>query len=304
MLKWGVIGVGRAGQARARALHQDPRAQPLYGFRGQPEAVGLRRVEDLGEMLRRVDAVAVCTPDATHPDMVRACLSAGKHVLVEFPLAGSAEVGRELFDLARRHGRILHVEHIELLGAAAVTLRALARGSRLRAGRVTFSGGARRGTYGVAHCNVARLHRLLDAVGLPDGVQLQDRSPRHLRARLTYDQARVELDLRHGEDLPRRTSLRLELEGADGTSLLLEQVDESVWKDGVAVDLPAVPGLFLQDQLAATARVLDGAAPYVSEERILQVLSLADALVRASPDGTVAPWSAQAPGVRSGEEPE
>lgn len=303
MLKWGVIGVGRAGQARARALHQDPRAEVLYGFRGQPEAVGLRRVEDLGDMLRRVDAVAVCTPDATHPDMVRACLSAGKHVLVEFPLAGSAEVGRELFDLARRHGRILHVEHIELLGAAAGAMRARAAGLAVRGGHVHFTGGQRRGTYGVAHCNVARLHRLLDAVGLPDGVQLQDRSPRHLRSRLRYGATLIELDLRHGEDLPRRTALRLELARGDGSSVLLEQVDEAVWQDGVPVPLPALPGVFLQDQLAATARILDDAAPYVSEERILQVLSLADALVRASPDGTVAPWSGQAPGVRSGEEP-
>ncbi|MCK6504966.1 Gfo/Idh/MocA family oxidoreductase [Myxococcota bacterium] len=304
MLKWGVIGVGRAGQARARALHQDPRAQPLYGFRGQPEAVGLRRVEDLGDMLRRVDAVAVCTPDATHPDMVRACLSAGKHVLVEFPLAGSAEVGRELFDLARRHGRVLHVEHIELLGGAALTLRSRARGLPVRGGQVAFTGGTRKGTYGVAHCNVARLHRLLDAVGLPDGVQLQDRSPRHLRARLAYGAARVDLDFRHGADLPRRTTLRLELAREDGSLTLLEQVDEAVWQDGQPVDPPALPGLFLQDQLAATARILDGAPPYVGDERVLQVLSLADALVRASPDGSVAAWSGQAPGERAEEDPE
>ena len=299
MLKWGVIGVGRAGQARARALHQDPRAEVLYGFRGQPEAVGLRRVEDLGDMLRRVDAVAVCTPDATHPDMVRACLSAGKHVLVEFPLAGSAEVGRELFDLARRHGRILHVEHIELLGAAAQGLRDRCRGLRLQGGQVSFSGGIRKGTYGVAHSNVARLHRLLQAVGLPDGVQLQDRSPRHLRARLRHGGAVVALDLQHGEALPRQTSLRLELARPDGAVTVLEQRDDALWQDSQPVELAPVPGVFLQDQLAATARILDGAPSYVDELRILQVLSLADALVRASPDGSWAPWSGEAPGLRA-----
>ncbi|NOY24349.1 MAG: Gfo/Idh/MocA family oxidoreductase, partial [Oligoflexia bacterium] len=148
MLTWGVVGVGRAGQARTRALHQDPRAEPLYGWRGHPEAVGLRSVSDLGELLRRVDAVAICTPDNTHPTLVRRALAAGVHVLVEFPLAGSAEVARDLMAQARQQRRVLHVEHIELLGGVARVLREACVGRTLRGGSVHFTGPHRRGTYG------------------------------------------------------------------------------------------------------------------------------------------------------------
>ena len=41
MLRWGIIGVGRAGAARARALAADPRAEAVLGVRGDPVAAGL-----------------------------------------------------------------------------------------------------------------------------------------------------------------------------------------------------------------------------------------------------------------------
>jgi len=286
VLQWGVIGVGLAGRARTRALHEDPRSEVRYGMRGDPASVGLRRVDDLGELLRHVDAVAICSPDSSHPQLVRRALSAGKHVLVEFPLAGSAEVGRDLLRLASDLGRVLHVEHIELLGSASRYLREAAAGQALRGGTVRFTTGPRKGTYGVAHANVARLHRLVDAVGLPDAVRLIERGPRHLRAALRYPQGEVELDFRQDADLSRHTWLRLDL-----GDRVLEQHDQEVRHDGVAVALPPAGPLFVQDQLVATARILDGAAPYIDEARILAVLGLADALVRASPDGGWANWS-------------
>lgn len=295
MLKWGVVGVGRAGQARTRALHQDPRSEPIYGMRGQPAAVGLRSVSDLGEILRFVHAVAICTPDTTHANLVRMALAADRHVVVEFPLAGSAEVAADLLHLAAQRGRVLHVEHIELLGGAARVLREGSVGRTLRSGSVRFTGGCRKGTYGIASANVARLHRLVDAVGLPDAVQLKGRSPRHLDAWLRYGDAVVTLDFRHGDDLPRSTVIRLELDEEGGGSTVLEQQDGAVTQDGRPLATPPVRPLFLQDQLVATARILDGAEPYVSDQRLLEVLSLADALVRASPDGGWTEWTAVAP---------
>ena len=48
-----------------------------------------------------VDAVAIATPAATHFDLVRAALEAGKHVLVEKPLTPSVAEGQKLAALAR-----------------------------------------------------------------------------------------------------------------------------------------------------------------------------------------------------------
>src|SRR6516162_6172845 len=49
-----------------------------------------------------VNAVAIATPAATHFDLVRAALEAGKHVLVEKPLTSSLFEAEKLADLAEQ----------------------------------------------------------------------------------------------------------------------------------------------------------------------------------------------------------
>ena len=63
-----------------------------------------------------IDAIAVCTISRDHADRTRAILEAGKHAIVEYPLAFDPAEARALLDLARSRDLLLHVEHIELLG--------------------------------------------------------------------------------------------------------------------------------------------------------------------------------------------
>jgi predicted dehydrogenase len=65
-----------------------------------------------------VDAVAIATPVSTHYDLARAALGAGKHVLVEKPLAASASEAAEIVALAREVGRVLLVDHVFLYSPA------------------------------------------------------------------------------------------------------------------------------------------------------------------------------------------
>ena len=58
-----------------------------------------------------VSAVAIATPAATHFDLVRAALEAGKHVLVEKPLTSSVSDGEKLAALAERSGLVLMCDH-------------------------------------------------------------------------------------------------------------------------------------------------------------------------------------------------
>jgi predicted dehydrogenase len=58
-----------------------------------------------------IDAVAIVTPLATHHPLATAALQAGKHVLVEKPLAASAAQARELTELAASRGLTLMVDH-------------------------------------------------------------------------------------------------------------------------------------------------------------------------------------------------
>jgi UDP-2-acetamido-3-amino-2,3-dideoxy-glucuronate N-acetyltransferase len=70
-------------------------------------------------------AVAVATPAATHYEIVKQCLEAGKDVFVEKPLALNAQQGEQLVALAAARSRILMVGHILLYHPAIVKLRQL-----------------------------------------------------------------------------------------------------------------------------------------------------------------------------------
>jgi predicted dehydrogenase len=83
-----------------------------------------------------VGAVAIATPAATHFDLVRSALEAGKHVLVEKPLTLSVAEGRKLVDLAERSGLVLMCDHTYCYTPAVRRIRELIRGDEL--GTVQF----------------------------------------------------------------------------------------------------------------------------------------------------------------------
>ncbi len=80
---------------------------------------------DHRELLSRpdIDAVVIATPAASHGELASAALSAGKHVLVEKPLATTVEDAARLIALANRQGLILMVGHTFLYSAAVHCLK-------------------------------------------------------------------------------------------------------------------------------------------------------------------------------------
>jgi predicted dehydrogenase len=72
-----------------------------------------------------VDAVVVATPPATHHALVRRALEAGKHVLVEKPLATTVEHAEDLVNLAARSDLVLMPGHTFVYSPAVNTVRAL-----------------------------------------------------------------------------------------------------------------------------------------------------------------------------------
>jgi len=83
-----------------------------------------------------VGAVAIATPAATHFDLVRSALEAGKHVLVEKPLTSSAAEGEKLAALAHRSGLVLMCDHTYCYTPAVQRIRELIRGGEI--GEVQF----------------------------------------------------------------------------------------------------------------------------------------------------------------------
>ena len=73
----------------------------------------------------RIDAVVLATPVSTHYPFAREALLAGKHVLVEKPLATNTEHALDLIELAERKNRILMVDHTFLYTAAVRRIKSL-----------------------------------------------------------------------------------------------------------------------------------------------------------------------------------
>jgi predicted dehydrogenase len=69
--------------------------------------------DDLDVVLadERVDAIAVATPAGTHLDLALAAMQAGKHVLIEKPLAATYADGLRLVEEADRAGLVLMCDH-------------------------------------------------------------------------------------------------------------------------------------------------------------------------------------------------
>jgi predicted dehydrogenase len=72
-----------------------------------------------------VDAVAIATPVATHAPLATAALRAGKHVLVEKPMAMSEREAEDLVRLAERQRLTLMVDHTFIYSAPIRKIKAL-----------------------------------------------------------------------------------------------------------------------------------------------------------------------------------
>jgi predicted dehydrogenase len=78
-----------------------------------------------------VAAVAIATPAATHFDLVRGALEAGKHVLVEKPLTSSVSDGVKLARLAEQSGLILMCDHTYCYTPAVQRIREFIRSGEI-----------------------------------------------------------------------------------------------------------------------------------------------------------------------------
>ncbi len=80
---------------------------------GPVDLAGMRVVSDGAEAFAdpEVDAVDLCVPTYLHVDLTIQALEAGKHVLVEKPMALAASDARRMVDAARGAGRVLMVGH-------------------------------------------------------------------------------------------------------------------------------------------------------------------------------------------------
>jgi len=84
----------------------------------------------LGSLVGPGGAIGLVTPALTHSEGARHCLSRGRHVLVEKPMTERSEQAAELVELARQHGCVLQVGHVERFNPVFDYLQSVARQPR------------------------------------------------------------------------------------------------------------------------------------------------------------------------------
>ena len=108
-LRVGVVGVGYWGSRHVRVLRSTTGVAAVIGvdsrFRQVDEGVpqidhGIAAYADIEDALPHVDAVIIATSPASHALLGQKAIAAGKHVLIEKPLATTAEAARSLVDAA------------------------------------------------------------------------------------------------------------------------------------------------------------------------------------------------------------
>lgn len=139
-LRVGVVGAGNMGRHHVRILASLGPAAALAGVADLDPAVRKEVAErhrvpvyaDFRDLLPEVDAVVVAVPTSAHAEVGLACLEAGKHVLLEKPIAASAEEAARLVAAAGERGLVLLPGHVERFNPAVGELDRALRG----AGRV------------------------------------------------------------------------------------------------------------------------------------------------------------------------
>ncbi|MEG4249563.1 Gfo/Idh/MocA family oxidoreductase [Microcoleus sp. Pol10D4] len=124
-IRVGIVGTGFAAKLRAETIQADERSNLVavaghspdktaafcQGF-GAEAAVSWRKLVERDDL----DLVIVCTVNRDHGAIVLAALENDKHVVVEYPLSLDVSEAERAIELATQKQKLLHIEHIELLG--------------------------------------------------------------------------------------------------------------------------------------------------------------------------------------------
>jgi predicted dehydrogenase len=136
----GIIGLGRMGTYHLETWERIEGAQ-VVGVAEPNEAVARERIgrrpiahfSDYRELIKRrdVDAISLTAPSQQHAHIAMEVIAAGKHLLVEKPIATTLEDGLRMAAAARQAGVKLMVGHVERFNPAVGKLAELIADGRI-----------------------------------------------------------------------------------------------------------------------------------------------------------------------------
>jgi predicted dehydrogenase len=131
-LRTAVIGVGYLGQ-----FHAEKYARSAQAVLNAVVDADLHRAQEIAgrfdcsahadyrDILDTVDAVSIVVPTQHHYEVAKAFLEKGVHVLLEKPITTTLSEADELIAIAKKHGAVLQVGHLERFNPVVIGLEGL-----------------------------------------------------------------------------------------------------------------------------------------------------------------------------------
>lgn len=323
-MRVGLVGTGYAAKLRADALAAESRTK-LVTIAGHDvsrteafsQTYGAIACPSWQSLIERpdIDLVIISTVNQEHGAIVKAALTANKHVVVEYPLALDVQEAEALVTLAQQQQKLLHIEHIELLGGVHQALKA----SLPQVGQVFYARyitlkpeypAPQRWSYHSQQFGfplvgaLSRLHRLVDLFGEVATVSCQAQywtegqsAPGELpidyytsclcKAHLSFKNGVLaEVSYGKGEALW-EAERKCEVHGKQGALMFDGDQGRFITPEGSQpIQVGGRRGLFAKDTAAVLDFLASGQPLYIQPDASLYTLKVADAARRSAESGS------------------
>ncbi|HLO50960.1 MAG TPA: Gfo/Idh/MocA family oxidoreductase [Kamptonema sp.] len=312
----GIVGTGFTAKLRAEALGTDgaiarlvtvaghsPESTKAFSEKFQVEpSVSWRKLLERDD----VDLVIIGTVNRDHGAIARAALENGKHVVVEYPLALDVSEAEGAIAASQKQQKLLHVEHIELLGGLHSSVKASlpAIGKVFSVRYVTINPqhpAPRKWTYqhslfGFPFVGaLSRLHRLTDLFGEVGSVSCQsqfwDTESDFYQACFCSAQLRftngviAEAVYGKGETFWQSENT-FTVYGEEGTLIFTPESGQLIkGENRQIIEVGTRRGLFAKDTAMVLDYLINGTPLYLSSAASLYALKVADAVKKAAETG-------------------
>ncbi|BAQ65981.1 Gfo/Idh/MocA family protein [Geminocystis sp. NIES-3709] len=312
IIKVGLVGTGYAAKRRAEAFQDSPFSElvavvgnSLENTEDFCQTYHITAVTNWEDLVNdpSLDLICICNVNRDHGSIVRGALLSNKHVIVEYPLTLNPLESEDLINLARQKQKLLHIEHIEILGGVHQAIKKylpeigtpfLARYSTILAkAKVTPHWTYNYDLYGFPFiAAVSRINRFTDLFGEVDSVSCFARfwdamesgyfSACWCQAQLQFKNNMM-VCLNYGKGNQFQSNDRtLEIYGDRGT--LIFDGEKGKIKRGdeeIAIEVASRRGLFTQDTTLVLEHLLTGKPLYINNTDSAYSLKVAQASLKS-----------------------
>ncbi|MGB5770644.1 MAG: Gfo/Idh/MocA family oxidoreductase [Crocosphaera sp.] len=317
-IKVGIIGTGYAAQRRAETFMEDERSQLCFVTGYTPENVAnfcqlyqVSAYDNWQDLVKdeTLDLVVICNVNKEHGKIAKLALENNKNVIVEYPLSLDYNEAVELLQLAKNKEKLLHIEHIEILGGMHRAVhKYLPQIGQVFYGRYTTIDAKhpapKRWTYHQQlfgfpfKAALPRIHRFTDLFGEVKSVNCHqrywDREEKDYfhgclcDAQLNFENGLI-VDLIYGKgDIFVESDRTFEIHGEKGKIIFAGMEGKLITKEGTQpIELESRRGLFALDTRMVLDNLFENKPLYIEPESSIYALKVAEAAYQSAISGKI-----------------